>query len=250
MNSEKALSFLQSKFAFKPEIGLLDYTANPIFDKELKVETRISYREVPYLNEAENGKGEVVLGRIDHFKMLVFRGYFQPGNSHSNSESFPMETMSYFGINSVFLILEALSLFKSPGPELLIASDHFRLTHSARVNRVAGAFPKMVSDFYPGEFVERAKSTAQKLGLRIPDGIICDGMGVELVSNAEYEYLRACGIGAVGSFFAADSEAAHRHQIPLLAIALLRETNWAEKEGKTALNKDLRNLILGIISSL
>ncbi|HKL02555.1 MAG TPA: hypothetical protein VJ911_02725 [Cryomorphaceae bacterium] len=250
MDNTKALSYLRSKFPFQPEIGLLDYTATPLFEKELKVEIRIPYSDIPYFTNTENIHGELILGSIDRFKVLVFRNHFKPENANHHGVSFPIEVMSHFGVASVLLIIEALSIYQSPGPEILIANDHFRLFHSLPAAAVSGIPPKVASNIYPPEFVDTAKTQAQKLGLRIPDGMICDGMGIGLVSNAEYEYLRTCGISAIGSFFAADAEAAYQHGIPLLAMALLHEKDQAQKQGVTALNKELRNLILGIISSL
>ncbi|MFN2429386.1 MAG: hypothetical protein ABR574_05180 [Cryomorphaceae bacterium] len=246
MNNQKALSFLRSKFPFHPEVAVIDYTSNNAIREELQVERSVPYRDIPY--ESGNGErqGELVLGTVNGRKTLLLSGYFNTGSD----ESFAVEVMNHFGIKSVILTLRALSLYNSPGPEMLIASDHFTLFNSFNPLQKNGKTPQLAREIYPSALIETAKSEAQKLGMRIPDGTLCEGIDTELVSNAEYEYLRACGIDAIGSSFSRDSVAAYRAGIPMLILALLQEPGLDEKQSEMSSEKDLRKLILGIISSL
>lgn len=231
--AETAAQSILHATALRPRIGLVLGSGLGDFADSLTEATRISYADIPTFprSTAIGHAGQMVIGKSGAVPVAVMQGRVHLYEGYSAQQvAFPMRVFGRMGIRSVILTNAAggINLNYQQGALVLI-SDHINLQGT---NPLAGAnddrfgvrFPDM-TNVYAKEYRAIAQEEAEKLGMKLYEGVYAALLGPSYETPAEIRYLRTIGADLVGMSTAFEAIAARHMGIKVLAISCV--TNMA-----------------------
>ncbi|HUP14359.1 MAG TPA: purine-nucleoside phosphorylase, partial [Niastella sp.] len=161
-------SFIRSRYAQIPQVGIILGSGLGNFAQEIKVEHEISYNDIPHfpVSTVEGHHGKLMFGELSGKKVVVMAGRFHFYEGYTPDQvTYPVRVMKQLGITHLLLSNAAGGVnpaFKVG--DLMIITDHISLSI---VNPLLGKnytelgprFPDM-SEPYPKEIIRKAKRIA------------------------------------------------------------------------------------------
>ena len=203
---QAATDFLASKTTESPEIGLITGTGLGNLTKDMDVDFRISYEEIPFFptSTIEGHKGSMAFGRISGRQVAAMEGRFHIYEGYTPEEiTFPVRVMANLGVKYLFVSSAAGGLNPElKAGDLLSVTDHMNLTGcnpltGPNMDRFGPRFPDM-SKAYDPVLISLAQNKAQDAGIQLKKGVYAGITGPSLETPAETRFLRASGADAVG----------------------------------------------------
>jgi purine-nucleoside phosphorylase len=202
----EAVDFLKSKMKFAPEAGLIAGTGLGDVSRNMRVDLRLSYQEVPHFprSTVPGHRGDLVFGRWDESPVVVMEGRFHLYEGYSPQEViFPVRVMAKLGIKILVAVSAAggLNPLFQPG-DIMMVTDHINLTGrnplaGPNLDEFGPRFPDM-SRVYDRDLMAIARDEALKSGLLLREGVYVGILGPSLETPAETRFLRMAGADAVG----------------------------------------------------
>lgn len=203
---EEAARAVQSRSKLTPRFGITLGTGLGGLTREIEVEARIPYSEIPHFPEPRvmSHEGSLVLGRIAGKPVMALEGRYHLYEGYSLEEiTLPVRVMKAMGVEvSIFSnAAGGLNPIFRAG-DIMVISDHLNLMG---VNPLVGPnddslgprFPDMCEP-YDLKIVSRLEAIALESGVRASRGVYAALTGPCLETRAEYRFLRAVGADAVG----------------------------------------------------
>jgi purine-nucleoside phosphorylase len=142
--------------------------------------------------------------------------------------TFPVRVMKFMGIQ--YLFVSNASGGVNPDFEigdLMILSDHINLfpespLHGKNMDTLGPRFPDM-SEAYDHTLIEKAKTVAASLNIKVQTGVYAGVSGPCLETPAEYRYVRNIGADAVGMSTVPEVIVARHMGIPCFAISIITD---------------------------
>lgn len=217
----------------RPRIAIVLGSGLGAFVNELADATRIDFRSIPYfpVPTAVGHAGRLVVGKIAGVPIAVMQGRVHLYEGYSLAQViFPMRVLGRLGIRAAILTNAAggISAEYSAGC-LVLLSDHINLQGGnplagANDERFGARFPDLTT-VYSLRYQEIAREEAERLGLKIFEGVYAGLSGPSYETPAEIRFLRTIGADLVGMSTVPEAIAAAQMGIRVLGISCV--TNMA-----------------------
>ncbi|QIX62678.1 purine-nucleoside phosphorylase [Hymenobacter sp. BT18] len=230
----EAAEYLRQRLPdFQPEAGIILGTGLGALAKEVAVQHRFSYAEIPHfpISTVESHAGELLVGTLAGKRVLVMRGRFHYYEGYTMQQVvFPVRVMKLLGIRHLFVSNASGGLNPDYDySDLMLLEDHINLQPTnpligPNLDELGPRFPDMMEP-YDQSLLALAEEAAQELGFTqyLRRGVYASLPGPMLETPAEYRYLRTIGADAVGMSTVPEVIAAVHMGLPVLAVSVITD---------------------------
>ncbi|MGH2463395.1 MAG: purine-nucleoside phosphorylase [Candidatus Limnocylindria bacterium] len=189
----------------------------------------IPYRDIPEVpvSGVAGHAGELVAGIVGGRPVLVLSGRVHAYEGYSQREvTILLRAAFQAGLRSVVLTNAAGGLNPAFEPgELMLVTDHINLSgdnplRGPNVDALGTRFPAL-TDAYDPQLADRARAAAQRVGVRLHEGVYVMLAGPNYETRAELRMLRELGADAVGMSTVLEVIVARHAEVRVLAISLI-----------------------------
>lgn len=201
---EEAVTYIRSKTASTPTIGIILGTGLTTLKDSIDCEITIPYQDIPYFPDDSLHGGELIIGKLSGKTVLALSGRFHYYEGFSLQQvTFPVRVAKALGVK-ILIVSNAAGgmnpLFKAG--DLMLIVDHINLMGDNPLigpndDSLGPRFPDM-SEPYSKELIQLAEQCALDLKIRLHKGVYVAVAGPNLETKAEYRFLRLIGADAVG----------------------------------------------------
>lgn len=188
-----------------PEIGIILGSGLGGLASEIDDAVSVSFADVPGFPAATVGghAGAIIAGKLGGRQVIALAGRFHMYEGHSPQlAAFPVRVMHALGARTYFASNAAGGIRRDlSAGDLMIIEDHLNLTG---VNPLTGhvedgdeRFPDMSAP-YDGELRSLLKSSADRVGVKVQEGVYAWLPGPSFETRAEVRMLEKLGADAVG----------------------------------------------------
>lgn len=252
---------------FQPDIGLVLGSGLGSLADEVGT-IRIPYCEIPgFENSTVQGhKGSLIFAEINGKNCVFMQGRYHFYEGHSIQKIvFPIRTLHLLGVKTLILTNAAGGINPAFNcGDFMIISDHINLMGTNPLigkndDSIGPRFPDM-SEVYSKRLRKVALQEAQKLGLKIRQGVYAASSGPSYETPAEVKMLKTIGADACGMSTVPEAITATHAGMEVLGISCI--TNMAAGLSQERLSHDevvntakkieseFKNLILNIIKAI
>ena len=258
---EDAASALPS-LPSSPAVGILHDTALDAVLSEERIETPLSFTELPHFPASE---GTLTMGTLGGTSVLELSQPLHLYDGHTPREvTFPVRMLAAAGIDTLLLTGTAGSVnpqFARGG--LMLLTDHINFQgHNPlvgpNVEDWGPRFPDMTEPYDPS--LQRvAGDVARDRGLSLQKGIYLALLGPNRETTAEHRMGRRLGADAVGMTIVPEVIAARHMDVQVMAVALLTERHLTDDDPPAPAEKgtslrtarsQLHRLLRGVVAKL
>ncbi|MBG8552067.1 purine-nucleoside phosphorylase [Hymenobacter guriensis] len=230
----EAADYLRQRLAdFQPEAGIILGTGLGALAREVAVQHRFSYADIPHfpVSTVESHAGELLAGTLAGKRVLVMRGRFHYYEGYTMQQVvFPVRVMKLLGIRHLFVSNASGGLNPDYNySDLMLLEDHINLQPTnpligKNLDELGPRFPDMMEP-YDQRLLGLAEEAARELGLTpyLRRGVYASLPGPMLETPAEYRYLRTIGADAVGMSTVPEVIAAVHMELPVLAVSVITD---------------------------
>jgi purine-nucleoside phosphorylase len=233
----EAGKFIQSKTRTKPRIGIILGTGLGDLTKEIEIESKISYQNIPYfaVSTTPGHEGSLILGRLVGKMIMAMQGRFHFYEGYSLEEiTFPVRVMKYMGVDVIIESNAAGGMnpnFKAG--DLMVITDHINLIGNnpligSNDDKLGPRFVDMCEP-YDKELIELYEKVAMRERIRIHRGVYVGVSGPNFETPAEYRFLRLIGADAVGMSTVPEVIVAKHSGLKVLGISCITDECFPDK---------------------
>jgi purine-nucleoside phosphorylase len=228
---KQATEFIRGKTKFVPQIGIILGTGLGSLAEGIKVEAKISYKEIPFfpISTVESHAGWLIFGELSGKKVVAMQGRFHYYEGYNLKQvTFPVRVMKALGAQ-VLVVSNACGglnpLFKAG--DIMVITDHINLLGSNPLfgpndESLGPRFPDMYACYDP-ELIALAENVALNLGIRLQKGVYVSVPGPNLETAAEYRFLRFIGADVVGMSTVPEVIVARHQDMKVLGFSLVTD---------------------------
>ncbi len=248
---QEALTFIRTKTAAKPRIGIILGTGLGGLAKEIKKEVVVDYAEIPHfpVSTVESHHGKLIFGSLSGKQVVAMQGRFHFYEHYSLQQvTFPVRVMSAKGGLGVQNLLisnaaGALNPMYAKGDVMVIA-DHINMLFDNPLigpndDELGPRFPDM-SEPYSKELIALAEQVALELKIKVQKGVYAALQGPNLETRAEYRMLRAMGADAVGMSTVPEDIVAVHMGMKVLGFSILTDECFPDALTSVSLEEVIR----------
>ncbi len=224
-------AFLKEKGVEAPEFGLILGSGLGELAEEIDNPVVVDYAEIPNWGRSTvvGHAGKLVYGELAGRKVLALQGrfHFYEGNP-LEVVTFPVRVMKVLGCEGVIVTNAAGGIGFGPGT-LMAITDHINMTGQnpligENLDDFGPRFPDM-SKAYTPEYRATAHAVAEKLGVKLDDGVYIGVTGPTYETPAEIRAYKTLGADAVGMSTVPEVIVAAHSGLKVLGISCI--TNFA-----------------------
>lgn len=230
---EETKAYIESRIDIRPTIGLILGSGLGVLADEIENAVKIKYDEIPNfpVSTVEGHAGQLVIGNLQGKTVVAMQGRFHYYEGYTmEAITFPVRVMKALGVETIFVTNAAGGSNKDFKPgDLMIITDHINLSGNNPLigpndNRIGTRFPDM-SSAYTKEYVELARRCAEKLNLKVQEGVYAFFSGPTYETPAEVRMAQILGADAVGMSTAPEVIVASHSKLKVVGISCI--TNMA-----------------------
>ncbi|CAG7641888.1 purine-nucleoside phosphorylase [Paenibacillus allorhizosphaerae] len=205
-NIKEAAAYILSKYAAKPEIGLILGSGLGVIAELVENAVTIPYSDIPHfpVSTVEGHAGELLLGTVSGRQVVLMKGRFHMYEGYGvETVSFPVRVMKELGVSKLLVTNAAGGINTSyEAGDLMLIKDHINFTSrnpliGPNVSELGVRFPDM-SEAYSKRMREVAKAVAAEQGVKLQEGVYIGLLGPTYETPAEIRMMRTLGADAVG----------------------------------------------------
>ncbi|HYX51999.1 MAG TPA: purine-nucleoside phosphorylase, partial [Candidatus Limnocylindrales bacterium] len=231
--AEQAAKFIQKKIKVRPQVAIVLGSGLGSFADDMSDAVRIPYSKIPNfpLSTAIGHAGQLVIGKVGGTPAVVMQGRFHQYEGYSpQTVVFPVRVFARMGVRNTILTNAAGGIKLDYGQgRLVLITDHINLQGN---NPLVGSEdvrfgPRFIdmTDAYSSRYREMAHRAAEKLGIKLSEGVYAGLLGPSYETPAEIRFLRTIGADLVGMSTVVEVIAARQLGMNVLAISCV--TNMA-----------------------
>lgn len=265
---EMCLESVRKKTDFKPQVALILGSGLGDYAEEIRVEETIDYAEIEGFptSTVAGHKGRFVFGFVNEVPVVIMQGRVHYYEGYPMSDVvLPTRLMGLLGAKKLILTNAAggVNFDYKPGDFMLI-TDHITTAVpspliGANMDELGARFPDM-SEVYSLRMRDIIKKEAERLGIRLQEGVYVQFTGPAYETPAEIRMCRSWGADAVGMSTACEAMAARHMGMEVCGISCI--TNLAAGMSKEQLDHkevqetadrvagQFKELITAIVSSI
>lgn len=226
---EEAAADIRQRARTVPQIGLVLGSGLGVLAEEVQDAVKVPYGEIAHfpVSTVEGHAGQFVFGRFADKEVAVMQGRFHYYEGYSLEQvTFPVRVMKKLGIDTIVVTNAAGGINPDWEPgDLMLIRDHINLTGQNPLigpneAELGPRFPDM-SDAYNRELRETAKRVAERVGIRLREGVYVGLAGPSYETPAEIRMLRMLGGDAVGMSTVPEVIAAKHMGMKVLGISCI-----------------------------
>ncbi|EHI73463.1 purine nucleoside phosphorylase [Streptococcus criceti] len=262
---QQTRDFLQDKGMTAPEFGLILGSGLGELAEEVENAIVLNYADIPNWGRSTvvGHAGKLVYGDLAGRKILALQGrfHFYEGNP-LEVVTFPVRVMKALGCQGVLVTNAAGGIGFGPGT-LMAISDHINLTGQnpligANLDDFGPRFPDM-SNAYSKDYRKAAHQAADKLGIRLDEGVYIGVSGPSYETPAEIRAFKTMGADAVGMSTVPEVIVAAHSGLKVLGISAITnhaagfqaELNHEEVVAVTQrIKADFKQLVKAVLAEL
>ncbi|MFC3927421.1 purine-nucleoside phosphorylase [Streptococcus caprae] len=223
--------FLRDKGMTEPAFGLILGSGLGELAEEVENAIIIDYADIPNWGQSTvvGHAGKLVYGNLAGRKVIALQGrfHFYEGN-HLDVVTFPVRVMKALGCEGVIVTNAAGGIGYGPGT-LMAISDHINMTGQnpligENLEDFGPRFPDM-SDAYTKAYREKAFAVAEKLNIKLDEGVYLGVTGPCYETPAEIRAFKTMGAHVVGMSTVPEVIVAAHSGLKVLGISAI--TNFA-----------------------
>lgn len=202
---------------------------------EIKDKIVIPYREIPGFptSTAVGHKGNFIAGELGGKFVVAMQGRFHYYEGYSMElVTLPIRVMKVLGIKYLFVSNAAGGVnFDFKVGDLMVITDHINHLPNPLVGPNLAEFGPRFPDMtrpYDLNLRKKAFEFAEKLGIKLKNGVYFAGTGPSYETPAEYKYFRLIGADAVGMSTIPEVIVARHSDIPVFGMSVI--TNEAHDD--------------------
>jgi purine-nucleoside phosphorylase len=229
IKEQAAVDFLKSRISEFPETAIILGSGLGGLVDEIDIVKRIPYSEIPHFPvvTVEGHDGDLIFGDLEGVAVLAMNGRFHYYEGYDMADVvFPMRVMKLMGIKRLVITNAAGGLNEDfEVGDLMLIEDMISLLPEnplrGKNNEVFGSrFPDM-SEPFDLNWIEKTKSEAMRLGVKLKTGTYIGLQGPKLETKAEIRYCRIIGGDAVGMSTVPEVIAANHMGMKVLGISVI-----------------------------
>ena len=268
---EKLMTCVESirkRIDFQPEVALILGSGLGDYADEIQIEQTINYTEIEGFptSTVAGHKGRFVFGYVNEVPVVIMQGrvHFYEGYPMSDVV-LPTRLMGLLGAKKLILTNAAggANFDFKPG-DFMIINDHITIAIPSpligeNIDELGVRFPDM-SEVYSQRMRKIIKDTAEKMEIKMQEGVYMQFTGPAYETPAEVRLARTLGGDAVGMSTACEAMAAHHMGMEVCGISC--STNLAAgmstekldhkevQETADRVAKQFKELITGIVTNI
>lgn len=198
--------FLRGRWATEPRAGIILGTGLGGLARQIEVEARIPYEEIPNFltSTATSHAGHLVCGRLEGVPIVAMEGRFHAYEGYPLKwVTFPVRVMKALGAGLLIAsnACGGLNPHYAAG-DIMVMDDHINLMGlnpliGINDERLGPRFPDMCEP-YDLKLVEKSLEIARRENFVCHRGVYVAVTGPNLETRAEYRFLRMIGADVVG----------------------------------------------------
>jgi purine-nucleoside phosphorylase len=203
---QETVSFIQSKFSFTPEYGVILGSGLGGFTEDIQIEFSIPYSEIPNfpISTVQGHKGALVFGTIGSKKVVAMQGRFHYYEGYDMEQvTFPVRVMKILGVTK--LIVSNASGGVNPNYKIgsvILIKDHINMMpeHPLRGKNDERFGPRFLnmSKPYSKSMIQKAKEIAASSQIDVKEGVYMALQGPTFETLSEYRMVKNIGADCVG----------------------------------------------------
>ncbi|HMI47290.1 MAG TPA: purine-nucleoside phosphorylase, partial [Gemmatimonadaceae bacterium] len=202
----KAAAAIRKRAATQqPKVGIILGSGLGGLSKSIVNAVRVPFGDIPGFPEVTvaGHEGAVILGGLGGREIVALSGRFHMYEGHPAAlAAFPVRVFHALGAQELFVSNAAGGISsKLAVGDLMMISDHLNLTGANPLVGEVGEgeirFPDMTDAYNPG-LRWMLRTTAEKLGLTLKEGVYAGLLGPSYETPSEVKMLRLLGADAVG----------------------------------------------------
>ena len=203
---QETVSFIQSKFSFTPEYGVILGSGLGGFTEDIQIEFSIPYSEIPNfpVSTVQGHKGALVFGTIGSKKVVAMQGRFHYYEGYDMKQvTFPVRVMKILGVTK--LIVSNASGGVNPNYKIgsvILIKDHINMMpeHPLRGKNDERFGPRFLnmSEPYSKSMIQKAKEIAASSQIDVKEGVYMALQGPTFETLSEYRMVKNIGADCVG----------------------------------------------------
>jgi purine-nucleoside phosphorylase len=203
---QETVSFIQSKFSFTPEYGVILGSGLGSFTDDIQIEYSLPYSEIPNfpISTVQGHKGALVFGTIGFKKVVAMQGRFHYYEGYDMKQvTFPVKVMKILGVTK--LIVSNASGGVNPNYKIgsiILIKDHINMMpeHPLRGKNDERFGPRFVnmSEPYSRAMLLKAKEIAASSQIDVKEGVYMGLQGPTFETLSEYRMVKNIGADCVG----------------------------------------------------
>ena len=231
-------SFIKSRYAHIPQVGIVLGSGLGNFSQEINVEQEISYNDIPHfpVSTVEGHHGKLMFGELSGKKVVVMAGRFHFYEGYTPDQvTYPIRVMKQLGITHLLLSNAAGGVnpaFKVG--DLMIITDHisFSIVNPLLGKNYADLGPRFpdMSEPYTKEIIKKAKGIAADFDIKVQEGVYFGVTGPTFETRAEYKLIHRMGGDAVGMSTVQEVIIAVHMGLPVFAVSVITDIGIREED--------------------
>lgn len=241
---QETVQYLKEKTGFQPEIGIVLGSGLGNFTKEIIIEHRIPYSDIPNFptSTVEGHQGALILGTVGSKRVMAMQGRFHYYEGYDLEQvTFPIRVMKYWGAEK--LIVSNASGGVNPNfkvGDVMMILDHinFMPEHPLRGkndDRLGPRFLNMHHAYSP-VLINTARNIAKQHQIDLKEGVYFGLQGPTFETLAEYKMVRILGGDCVGMSTVSEVIVARHMGMECFGISII--SDMGDEEGITQLSHD------------
>jgi purine-nucleoside phosphorylase len=198
---KQSVQFLRDRIRSTPKIGIILGSGLGTFADELSDTTIIRCQDIPHypVSTVPGHEGLIYCGRLETVAVLALKGRVHLYEGYSIQQvTYPVRVMAELGIRSLIVTNAAggVNPRYKPG-DLMLITDHINFTFN---NPLIGTPPSDeeerfidMSDCYFRPYQEIARQVAEKLNIRLQEGVLFVSKGPSYETAAEVRMIKILG---------------------------------------------------------
>jgi len=239
---QETVSFIQSKFSFTPEYGVILGSGLGGFTEDIQIEFSIPYSEIPNfpISTVQGHKGALVFGTIGSKKVVAMQGRFHYYEGYDMKQvTFPVRVMKILGVTK--LIVSNASGGVNPNYKIgsvILIKDHINMMpeHPLRGKNDERFGPRFLnmSEPYSKSMIQKAKEIAASSQIDVKEGVYMALQGPTFETLSEYRMVKNIGADCVGMSTVPEVIVARHMDIEVFGLSVI--TDMGDEENIEEVN--------------
>lgn len=226
---KKAADYILKKINFKPQIGIILGSALGSIAEEIENPTIIDYKNIPNFltTTVESHAGKLILGKLAGKDVVCMSGRFHYYEGYDfESLTIPIRVFKLLGVETIILTNAAGGINRSFKPgDIMLIKDHIKLMGGSPVRgiNIPEFGPRFfdVSDMYTKDLRKLTTSIANKLDIKIHEGVYYFAGGPQFETPSEIKAMRRLGGDAVGMSTVTEAITAAHCGMKVIGLSLI-----------------------------
>jgi purine-nucleoside phosphorylase len=235
---EEAVRSIRAVYSVSPRIGIVLGSGLGNLAQEIVAEKEIAYSDIPHfpVSTVEGHQGKLIFGTLNGQPVAVLSGRFHYYEGYTPEQVvFPIRVLKFLGVETLLLSNAAGGMnARFRVGDLMIIHDHISLfiinpLLGRNESQLGPRFPDM-SEPYSKALIQKAKTIADRLDIRLHEGVYAGVTGPTFETRAEYKLLHLAGGDAVGMSTVQEVIAARHIGMSVFAISVITDLGIREED--------------------